>query len=55
MASATNGFPDLICLSQDLQENVAWVPEADIMVGQGLLPYTRKNGDSAVARLGVIL
>ena len=45
------GFPDLICLSQDLQENVAWVPEADVMVGWGSLPYTRKNGGSAVAKI----
>ena len=29
-------FPDLVCLSQDLQENVAWAPEADVMVGWGL-------------------
>ena len=30
------GFPDLICLGQDLQENVTWVPEADVMVGCSL-------------------
>ena len=29
------GCPDLICLSQDLQENIAWVPEVDVMVGWG--------------------
>ena len=29
-------FPDLICLSQDLQENVALVLEADVVLGWGL-------------------
>ena len=48
------GFPDLTCQSQDLQENVA-VPEVDVMVGWGLCNKPEKNGDSAVARLGVIL
>ena len=30
------GFPNLTCQSQDLQENVAWVPEVDVMAGWGL-------------------
>ena len=30
------GFPDLIGLSQYHQGNVAWAPEADVMVGWGL-------------------
>ena len=30
------GFPDLICLSKDLQGNTAWVLEADVVVGWGL-------------------
>ena len=29
-------FPDLTCLSQDLQGNIASVLEADVMVGWGL-------------------
>ena len=29
-------FPDLVCLSQDLQGIIAWVLEADVVVGWGL-------------------
>ena len=29
-------FPDLICLSQDLQGIVGWVLEADVVVSWGL-------------------
>ena len=29
-------FPDLICLSQNLQGNAAWLLEADVVVGWGL-------------------
>ena len=28
--------PVLICLSQDLQGNIAWILEADVVVGWGL-------------------
>ena len=48
-------FPDLVCLSQDLQGNVAWALEADVMVGWGLYHKPERRGDSAVARLGVFL
>ena len=29
-------FPDLVCQSQDLQGNIAWVPRSDVVVGWGL-------------------
>ena len=48
-------LPHLICQSQDLQRIIAWVLEADVVVGLGLYHKTRKNGDSAIAKLSVIL
>ena len=35
-------FPDLICPSQDLQGNIAWVLEADVMVGWDLYHIPEK-------------
>ena len=47
-------FPGLAYQNQDLLGNVAWVPVAGVSGRLGSLPYTKKNGDSAIARFGVI-
>ena len=36
MALKAYEFPDLICLSQDLQGIIAWVLEADVALGWDL-------------------
>ena len=48
-------FPDVVYQSQGLQENVALVLGVGEVADWGPCHRPKKNGDSAVARLGVIL
>ena len=48
-------FSDVVYQSQGLQENAALVQEVGVVADWGPCHKIRKNGDSAVARLGVIL
>ena len=48
-------FPDAVCLSWDLQGIIACVLEVDVVVSWDPCHKLEKNGDSAVAKLGVIL
>ena len=48
-------FPGVVYQSQGLQENVALVLGVGVVADWGPCHRLEKNGDSVVARLGVIL